>query len=777
VKRFIGARSRRIEDPALLTGRGRYVDDIALPQLAHAAFVRSPHAHAWIRGIDKAHARSLPGVVGILTADDLGGVLTSNRMALGFPVKTLPQDITPYILAAHEACFVGEAVAMVIATSRYAAEDAAAAIVVDYEPQPAIVDCRDALSPAAPKVRSDAADNVLTRFAVGYGNCAAAFATAAHVVRESFFVHRGAAHPIEGRAVLAQFDAVNDSLTVWSSTQMSHDLMFTLAELLGLPESRVRVIAPDVGGGFGAKFLIYPEELAVAAASRLLGCPVKWIEDRAEHFVAAIQERDQHWTLEAALDRDARILGLRGRLVHDQGAYTPQGINCPYNASTAVTGPYLIPNYEMEVIVAQTNKVYTIPVRGAGYPQAAFVMDRLLDRVAQQLGLDRTEVRRRNLVPAEKMPYEKPLKNRAGQAIILDSGDYAACQDEVLRAIDHAGFAARQRAARRNERYLGLGFAHAVKGTGRGPFESGVVKVSPTGRIMVATGALAMGQGIKTALAQVCGEALGVPPERVEVITGDTAYASLGVGGFASRQMTVAGSAVHLAAHEVRRRALRVAAHMLEAAEEDLLLADGKVEVSGVPDLSITLAEIARALRGVPGYSLPQGVEAGLEATVNWQPEAMAYANAFHACEVEVDIDTGAVQLLRYVALQDSGTLVNPLIVEGQMHGGIVHGIGNALFEHMRYDAQGQPITTTFADYLLPTATGVPTLEVHLKESPSPFNPLGVKGVGEGGTIPVAAAVIAAVEDALAPFGVRINEAPISPVRIVELIEAARQGR
>jgi len=777
VRRVIGTRARRIEDPALLRGRGRFLDDIALPGMLHAAIVRSPHAHARIIGIDAAGARAVAGVHRVITAAELAPTVPSLRMPLGFPTKALPDRITPWLLAVDEVCFVGEAVVIVVADSRYAAEDAAQAVRIDYEVLTAVTDIRRVLDADAPRVRSDAASNVLTRFDIKYGDAARAFAGAAHVIRESYLQHRGGAHPLEGRGVVARPDAADGSLTVWSSTQMAHDLMFTLAQVLDLPESRVRVIAPDVGGGFGAKFLVYPEELAIPAVARLIGAPLKWVEDRAEHFVSAIQERDQVWDVEIALDAEARVLGVRGRMIHDQGAYTPQGINCPYNAATSVTGPYSVPHYHLDVIVAQTNMVYTIPVRGAGYPEAAFVMERLLDRAAATLGVDRAEIRRRNLVPAASLPYEKPLVTRAGKPIVLDSGDYLACQDEVLAAIDRDGFAARQAAARRQGRYLGLGFAHAVKGTGRGPFESGAVKVTPTGRIVVTTGALAMGQGIKTALAQVCAEVLGVAFESIEVIAGDTGSISLGVGGFASRQMTVAGSAVHCASIEVRDRAIKVAAHMLEAAESDLELADGAVRVKGVPDHRVALADIARALRGVPGYNLPLGVQAGLEATVNWQADTMTYANAFHACEVEVDPATGGVTLLRYVALQDSGRLVNPLVVEGQVAGGVTHGIGNALFEVMRYSAEGQPLTTTFADYLLASSTETPMLEVRFRESPSPSNPLGVKGVGEGGTIPVAAAIASAVEDALAPFGVHITEVPIHPVRLVELIDGAGAGR
>ena len=763
---IVGTRTRRIEDPRLLRGAGRFAADIHLPGMLHAAFVRSPHAHALIRSIDARAAREMPGVAAVLTAKDLEAAGVRLRMPLGFPSTTLPENITPFVLAPSEVCFVGEALAMVVGESRYVAEDAVAAIDVDYDPLPAVANLDAALAPGAPTVRNEARSNLLTEFKVAYGDVAGAFAQAAHVFRERLAQHRGAAHPIEGRGTVARYEPADDRLTVWSSTQMAHELWMTLATLLGMPDDRIRVSAPDVGGGFGAKFLVYPEEIAVAAASRILGRPVKWIEDRMEHFVSAIQERDQLWDVEIAVDEKAKIRGLRGRLVHDQGAYTPQGINCAYNSATSVTGPYIVPAYALDVLVVQTNKVPTIPVRGAGYPQACFAMERLMDRVARELGLDRAEVRRGNLVPAHKMPYEKPLKNRAGTSIVLDSGEYALCQQKVLEAIGYAGFDARRSAARSQGRRIGIGIAHGVKGTGRGPFESGTVRVSPSGRVSIYSGALAMGQGIHTALAQICAAELGLRPQEIEVITGDTAYVSLGLGGFASRQLVTAGSSVQLAARRVREKALKVAAQQLEAAETDLELADGEVRIAGT-NRSITLAAIARLLRGVPGYSLPPGVEPGLEASVHWQTEQMAYAHSCHACEVEVDAATGAVTILRYVALQDSGRLVNPLIVEGQVHGGVVHGIGNALYERMDFDEAAQPITTTFADYLLPTSTAVPNIEVLLHESPSPFNPLGAKGVGEGGTVPVAAAVISAIEDAL---GVHMSEAPITPARIVELL-------
>ncbi|HYY60953.1 MAG TPA: xanthine dehydrogenase family protein molybdopterin-binding subunit, partial [Burkholderiales bacterium] len=579
--RIIGERTRRIEDPRLLRGAGRFAADIQLPGMLHAAFVRSPHAHALIRTIEVRAAREMPGVAAVLTAKELEAAGVRLRMPLGFPSSTLPENITPYVLTPSEVCFVGEAVAMVVADSRYIAEDAVGAIEVDYEPLAVVADLEAALAPGAPKVRREAPSNVLTQFKVAYGDISDAFAGAAHVFRERLAQHRGAAHPIEGRGTVARYEAGDERLTVWSSTQMPHDLWMTLAALLGMADDRIRVSAPDIGGGFGAKFLVYPEEIAVAAASRILGRPVKWIEDRLEHFVSAIQERDQAWDVEIAVDHDAKIRGVRGRLVHDQGAYTPQGINCAYNSATSVTGPYIVPAYALDVLVVQTNKVPTIPVRGAGYPQACFTMERLMDRVAHELQLDRAEVRRRNLVPTAKMPYEKPLKNRAGAPIVLDSGDYAGCQQKVLAAIGYSGFAARRSAARAAGRHIGIGIAHGVKGTGRGPFESGTVRISPNGRVSVYSGALAMGQGIHTALAQICAAELGVRPQDIEVITGDTAYVSLGLGGFASRQLVTAGSSVQLAARQVREKALKVAAQQLEAAESDLELAEGDVRIAG----------------------------------------------------------------------------------------------------------------------------------------------------------------------------------------------------
>jgi carbon-monoxide dehydrogenase large subunit len=771
--KYIGQPVKRIEDRPLLTGAGRFIADLRFPDMLEAAFVRSPHAHAGIRGIDVSAARRHPGVHAVFTLADLSPLLSSERLPLQFRTAQLPPDITPLVLAKDEVSFVGEAVAVVIAQSRYNAEDAAALVAVDYEPLPAVSDCREAIAPGAPRAHRARTSNVLIEFRQSYGDVDAAFARAPRRASIHLKQHRGGAHSIEGRGAIASYDVNEDRLTLWSSTQLAHEVRAFLMKLLGLDENQLRVVAPDVGGGFGAKFVMYPEEVTLAASCLLLRRPIKWIEDRREHFLAAVQERDQYWDLEVAFDDDGHLLGVRGELIHDEGAFTPQGINLPYNASTALPGPYVLPAFQIDVRVVETNKVATMPVRGAGYPEGAFAMERLLDRIADDLGLDRAEVRRRNLVPPEKMPYVFPLKTRAGSSITLDSGDFPSYQRMALDAIDYAGFPERQRHARHDGRYLGLGIGNGIKGTGRGPFESGIVRIGRSGRISVYTGAMPMGQGIRTALAQICAEQFGVAPENVAVAAGDTAVIPYGQGGFASRQTITAGSAVHMAAVAVREKALTVAAHLLEVGVADLELRDGRVEIAGAPGSGLSLREVAEAVSGVPGYAMPGKFEPGLESMQSFLPNALTYGGGCHAVEVEVDIETCGVSILRYVLVNDSGRLVNPMIVEGQLVGGTVHAIGNALYEWMGYDDQAQPVTTTFADYVMPTATELPRIEVKFAEFPSPLNPLGVKGVGEGGACVAPPAIVNAVVDALAPFGVTHVDSPLTSEKIWRAIRGS----
>ncbi len=771
---LIGARVKRLEDEPLLRGRGRFVDDIALPGVWQAAFVRSPHPHALIKSIDRSAALAMPGVHAVLTLDDLAPVMVERRMVRhsnsGMPLG----KAWAYALAPGETCYVGEPVAIVLADSRYLAEDAVALVDVDYEPLPFVADVRQARD-AAP-VRRELNSNIVTTYKVAFGDADTAFAKAAHVFKQELWQHRGAAHSIEARGLLAEVRGADGGITVHASTQKAHDLAQTLTALMDFDQG-LRVVAPDIGGGFGAKLCVYSEDVAVVAAAKLLGRSIKWTEDRREYFTNAVHERDQYWALEIAVDGKAKVLGVRGKLLHDTGAYTLQDPNIPYNSASTMSGPYAVPDLQVEVTIALSNKTPVSSVRGAGYPQAAFAMERLLDLVAHEMKLDRAEVRRRNLIPAAKMPYQKPLKTRAGMTIQYDSGDYPACQAEALTAASWDAFPNRQAEARARGRYLGIGLAHGVKGSGRGPFESGLVRISRTGRITIFTGASAMGQGLGTCLAQIAASELGVDVSRINVVAGDTAGVSLGLGGFASRQTVTAGSSVKLAAQAVAEKAKKVAAHVLEAGEHDLELADGAVRVVGAPELNVKLSEIARILQGAPGYGFPPGVDPGLEASEHFRTDALCYANGCHVAEVEVDAETGEVKILRYVALQDSGTLINPMLVEGQIHGGVAHGIGNALYEWMGYDDGAQPVTTTFADYLMPTATEVPMLATLYKETPSPLNPLGVKGVGEAGTIPAAAALISAVEDALSPFNVRIGHFPLTPGKIVELIRAAGRER
>ena len=770
---LIGRRARRQEDPALLQGTGRFVDDIPMPGVLHAAFVRSSLAHARLGAIDIDAALALPGVVACYTASTMASLLTQPRLPIAFPQGQLGPQAMPFVLPESETCYVGEALVMIVAHSRAIAEDAAALVDIDYEELPALIDCREALDPQSPLACLADPIQLFKQFKIAYGDAVQAFKDAHAVVKVELRQHRGAAHPIEGRGILVNPDQATGTLTVWASTQMSHELAHTLCKMLGLSETRVRVIAPDVGGGFGSKYLVYPEDVAVAAAAHALKRPVKWIEDRREHFLSAIQEREQYWSVEAAVDSQGRLLGVRGRMVHDQGAFAPHSINVPYNSATSLPGPYILPAYELDVAVARTNKVPVIPIRGAGYPQGCFTMERLLDRVADTLKIDRGEVRLRNYIPRDRMPYPTPMVNRAGAPITYDSGDYAYCHEKALAEADLPGFRRRQAQARSRGQYLGIGFAAAVKGTGRGPFESGTVRVSHDGRVSVFTGALAMGQGLATALGQICAQGLGVRIEDVDVICGDTSFVSLGMGGFASRQTVTAGSSVHLAALAVREKAIKVAAQMLDELPANLTIENGVIHMPGKSGSGVPLADVAMRLRGLPGYAFPEGAEAGLEATFHFRVDQLAYSNAFHVCEVEVDIETGFIRLMRYIAMHDSGKLINPMMVEGQIHGGIVHGIGNAMFEYMRYDEYGQPTTTTLADYLLPTATDIPHIEVLLHESPSPVNPLGVKGAGESGVLPVASSIASAIEDALAGYGIRIDEVPITPLRLLDLINNA----
>jgi carbon-monoxide dehydrogenase large subunit len=773
---WVGSAVPRLEDPALLSGKGRFVDDFHMPNMLHAAVVRSPYAHARIRGIDVSAAMELPGVHAVLTHADLPEPFREARLLLLVPNPAIRHPVTYYALAKDEVCFAGEGVAFVVADDRYIAEDAAALVAVDYEPLPAAADCRAAMASGAAVTHADRTDNIAADFPIAYGDVDDAFAGAGHVFKESIFTHRGGGHAIECRGVVASYDPAGGAMTLWANTQSPHMLRDVYAKMMGISEAQIRVIAPaDVGGGFGPKGMYYQEHFCAAIAARKLGCPVKWTEDRRENFLATYQERDQHWDVEVAVDKDGRLRGVRGSLIHDAGAYLPWGIITPFISATTVPGPYVLPAYRMNLTAVFTNKVATTPVRGAGRPQAAFVMERLMDRIARELDLDPAEVRRRNFIQPEQMPYSVGLVFRDGSPVVYDSGDYPACQQKAIALAEYESFRERQSAARQEGRYIGIGLGSYVEGTGLGPFEGVSVKVEMSGKVAVQTGAAPQGQGHQTMLAQIVADGLGVKPENISVTPGDTGGVGIGIGTFASRITANAGPSAQLASKRVREKLIRAASHLLEAAEEDLDLGDGRIFIKGVPDHGKTFAEIATFANGMPGFSLPGGVTPGLDDTAYFTPERSTYANGAHVVEVEVDIETGAVTILRYSTAHDCGSMINPKMVDGQVMGGVAHGIGNALFEWMRYDDDAQPQTVNFGEYLIPMATDVPRVDQAHIQTPTPLNPLGVKGAGEGGTIPALAAIAAAIEDALAPFGVHIAQTPVTPPYLLGLLDAARK--
>lgn len=767
---WIGKSMRRIEDKRYLEGRGRYADDIRLPDMLHAVFLRSPFAHGIIRNIDVEAARAMAGVVSVLTYKDLRPLLTSDRIPQALAAAAIKFDVDPFVLAHDETCYVGEPIAIILADSRHIGEDALGAIDLDIDPLPAVTDPVAGLQPDSPKARLDCPDNLVAQTFIDYGDSDRVFAAAPHVFKQRFQLDKGGAHSMETRGVIARYDGSEQLLTVWDGTQMPHRAKALLVASLGLGEHQVRVVTPDVGGAFGPKSVFYPEELAVAAASIMCGKPVKWIEDRRENFLALCMERRQDWDMEVACNAEGQLLGLRGRLCHDHGAATPYGIALPYNAATNVVGPYKLPAFKLEISLCLTNMVPASATRGAGRPQGTFVMERMLDRIARELGLSRDEVRRRNMIPASDMPYSTPIKQRDGSLMVYDSGDYPACMAQAMQAADWDTFEERRATARAKGNLLGIGLANYVEATGRGPFESAKIKIGPSGKIMIATGATDQGQGTRSMMAQLAAEALNVSPDTIHVIDGDTSATDHGLGAFASRQAVTAGNAIYLAARQVADKAREAASHMLEVSPDDLELRDGYVSLKGAPDVRKSLGEIATAISGVPGFAMPGNMQPGLSGAADFSTTSLTYCNGTHVCEAEVDAETGLIRLARYVVVHDCGRMINPMLVEGQVLGGVVHGIGQSLYEWMQYDGDGQPLTTNYGDYLLPTAPEIPRIEIHHMESPTPLNPLGVKGAAESGTIAAPSAIASAVENALLPLQIQIRDLPITPERLRTLI-------
>ena len=612
--KHFGARITRLEDPALLTGRGQFVDDVNLPGVLHAAFVRSPHGHARIRGIDSTAARAMPGIHAVFAADDMPPRIATGQIPMLVPNPAIKTPRTQIALARDEVCYVGQTVAVVVADNRYLAEDAAAAVEIDYEPLPAVSDARDAVKPGAAPVHADLTSNVAAVVPMSYGDVEAAFKNAPHVFEEEMHLHRGAAMTLEGRAVLASYDLASDMLTVWSSTQTPHLCRGTLADLFERNLESIRVIAPLVGGGFGTKAPFYPEEAVIPAAAMKLGRPVRWQEDRREHFLASTQERDQYWKAGIAVDDNGKILGLRATMLHDTGAYLPWGIIVPFIASTTFPGPYVVPAYKIESTVALTNRVPTTVVRGAGRPQAVFAMERLMDRVARELKIDRAEVRARNIIQPGQMPYSPGLIFRDGKPMVYVSGDFPKSQRRAIEISKYESFRARQAKARTQGRYLGIGIGNYVEGTGLGPFEGVTIRIMPNGKVAVATGATTQGQGTRTTLSQIVADNLGCRIEDIVMSVGDTGAISQGIGAFASRQAINAGSSAMIAGENVRKQVIATAARALGIAESDIDVEDGRAIARTGNRPSLTLRRAGADGAGHARLFLRAGPDAGTGA-------------------------------------------------------------------------------------------------------------------------------------------------------------------
>ena len=792
--RTFGQRIERNVDPKLLRGEGAFVDDIPLPGALHAAFLRSPHARARIAGINTSVAKRHPGVVAIYTSDDIGGLDIEMPLLIPHPSMTNPQTQRP--LARGDVHYVGQTIAMVVAVDRYTAEDAAALIEIDYAPLQVEMDLAKALHDDAPLVHAAVPNNLAAYFVQTSGDPDGAFARAEHVTRITVQVDRSTAAPMECRAVAARWDAVSGELTVWDGTQAPISVRGGLASVFGMDEDKVRVIAPDVGGGFGQKVLLfYPDELLVPMAAMQLGAPVKYIEDRRENFIGSSQERTQIHTIELAALKTGEVIGLRDFFLHDTGAFIPYGIAVAQVASTSIAGPYRIPNIFVEFKAVYTPTVQVTPYRGCGRPQACFAVERAMDRLAGELGLDRFEIRRRNLIAEHQFPYERAgLLFADGLKVTLDSGQYAKALQMAAVELGAESFAVEQAKALSEGRYLGLGLACYVEGTGLGPYEGGHVKIHPiTGKVYVNTGLSTQGQGHDTVFAQIVADQLGVSPQDVIVVEGDTKAFDWGVATFASRAAVVSGNAIHKTAITVRNKVLQAAANMLDVDIDLIELRDSAAWVKG-SNRFVPLAAIATASNPLryafnkaaqaatqfapaskhDGPALAEGQSPGLEATDYYSPSQSTWAYGVHAAIVEVDPGLCTVKIRKYVCIHDCGNMINPMIVEGQVMGGIAQGIGGALYEHLDYQADGNLANASLMDFLVPYATEIPNVSILHLETPSPLNPLGVKGVGEAGCIAVGAVIASGVEDALRPFGaLRFHQVPLTPNMICSALEQA----
>ena len=772
----IGQRQKRNEDPRLLTGRAIFLDDIEPPGTLHVAFLRSPHAHARLLSIDTAAARAMPGVLTIVTADDLGAYWQPGPLLVPPPpVEGLEfHQRTQVPLARGKVRHVGEPIAAVVAASRYLAEDALERILVEYEALPAVVDLERALEAGSARVHDDLPSNLAARVPQKKGDYAAARAAAALVVRRRFLYDRGAAAAIENRGIVAQWDERAARLEIWDTTQAPIPIRNGLAAMLGLSEHQVRVATPFIGGGFGPKIMMfYPEEVVVPWLAMRLGKPLKWMSDRAEDFVSTTQERGQLHDAEMALDAEGRILGIHDRFLHDTGAYDPYGLTVPLNSQCTLLGPYRVPAYDSEFKAVFTNKPIVTPYRGAGRQHGVFVVERLLDLAARQLGLRPAEIRRRNLLRPEDFPHNHEIIYQDFTPLTYDSGNYEPILDQTLERIGWDDFEVERRRVEATGKRAGIGVVCYVEGTGIGPFEGARVQVQNSGKVTIATGVGTQGQGHFTALAQVAAAQLGVAVADIEVVTGDSDQFHWGTGTFASRGAVVAGNAVHEAAKAVAAKAALVAAEHFAVGEERIELREGRAWVAG-DGRSIALGELAVLANPMRGAVKPN-TEPGLEATRYFGPARGATASGAHALILEVDPDTMLVEVKKYVVVHDCGRVINPLLVDGQVHGGVAQGLGNAFYEQLVFDDNGQLMNASFMDFLLPTALDMPRIEVGHEETVSPLNALGTKGAGEAGAIPVGALFAQALEDALRVPGLEILEIPLSPNRLWEIVAAARE--
>ena len=776
----IGQRIRRKEDPRFLTGKGRYIDDLTVTGVLHIAFVRSPIAHGRIVSVDTSAAEAVPGVLRVFTAEDIAAFVRPIRATSSSP-GYMPCDMP--VLATDRVRYVGEPIAAVVAVNRYCAEDGVDAVMVEYEPLPAVVSMEAALSSGAEQIHDEVPGNLFNSFHVVTGDPDSAFEDADLIVELELSSQRCAPVALECRSVIADFNVPDGELTIWVGNQAPHLLRTGLSRHLDLPENRIRVISPDVGGGFGGKLILYREELTLAAVSRSLGRPVKWVSDRREDLQSTLHGRQQTHRISGAFDKDGKVHAIKIEIDADNGAYAIWPMTAALDsgqASENVVGPYAIAHYERTVRAVVTNKVPMGPYRGVGRPMACFSIERLMDEAARKLELDPLEIRRRNLVT--EFPYDT-----AG-GLRLDSGSYIEALDLIAERLDYTRLRQEQASLRERGIHRGIGIACMVEHTALGPqevakkgvdigfgYDTALVRVEPDGKLTVAVGLHSHGQGQETSIAQIAAAGLGLGVDDVNVIFGDTAVVPYGMGTWASRSTVYCGGATILAAETVREKMLGIAADMLEVDAADLVVANGRVTVRGVAARYVTVADVARRANHEP-HLLPPGMEPGLEAMRRYMaPDPGSFASSIHAAVVDVDVATGQLQIQKYVIVEDCGNMVNPLIVDGQIHGGVAQGLGHALLEDIVYSEEGQPLSSSLMDYLLPTFLDVPAMEVNHLTTPSPFSEGGFKGMGEGGVINVPAVLANAVTDALAPYDVHVNRTPITPTDLLHAINQSRQ--